>query len=81
MEIQKQIQDLIDAHKTELKNEIINKYFNHTIIDLNKFNKIALSNVNYLGSKWSGGHSVSNLLEQAQREVWLELATNSEMYI
>lgn len=81
MELRKQIQTLVDAHKNELKNEIINKFFNHTIVDLNKFNKIALQKISYLASNWSGGHSVSNLLEQAEREVWLELATNAEMYI
>lgn len=81
MELRKQIQDLIETHKNELKDEIINHFFNHTIVDLNKFNKVALQKINSLNSNWSGGHSVSNLLEQAEREVWLELATNAEMYI
>jgi hypothetical protein len=76
-----QIQVLINDHKKQLKAEIINHYFKHPDFSAEGFTKYAISRVSGLNSTWGGGFCPANLVEQAEKEVWLEMAQDAQFYI
>jgi hypothetical protein len=73
--------DLLNEYKAELKAEIIELYLKNKIVDIYKFRSICLGRVSLLRGTYSGGHSIENLFEQAQADIWFELGTNTEMYL
>lgn len=76
-----QIQVLINEHKKQLKQSIINHHFKRSDFTAESFIKYAMSRVSSLSSTWGGGFCPANLVEQAEKEVWLEMAQDAQFYI